>query len=110
MPFLSVWHKEPELRYTEAYTEPSPRTPASALRHGISTSDQLDPIHAVSTLDADMEGAIFLLGAAAACAGLPPPPPPCLPSASHQAMDILGFPNQAQLHIDVLRENTVFWN
>lgn len=62
MPFLAVWHKVPELRYTEAYTEPSPRTPASALRHGISASDQLDPTHAVSTLDADMEGAIFLRG------------------------------------------------
>ena len=92
MPVLAVWHKVPELRYAEAHTDPSPRTPASALRHGISTSDQLDPTHAVSTLDADMEGAIFLLRmVVAACTGLPPPPPLCLPSASHQAMDISGF-------------------
>lgn len=92
MPFLAVWHKVPELRYAEAHTEPSPRTPASALRHGISTSDQLDPTHAVSTLDADTEGAVFSLRmVVAACTGLPPPPPLCLPSASHQAMDISGF-------------------
>lgn len=82
-------------RYTEAHTEPSARTPASALRHGISTSHQLDPTHAVSTLDADMEGAVFLLRmAVAACTGLPPPPPPCLPSASHRHGYLRIFPTR----------------